>query len=584
MVQPRRSRGAIAIAALAGMATAVQFAHAFPFLNERQEPEWKTIECSNPGVINAEDASDWRWDQVKASQAWDDVVGGWALNRTERPDSNFPFPRSVSNFFNGPEGMDCHKLIEANGCHGGSNLQCHDTNHPAGYFILNSFRNLEAFLWNLHSALSEVHESIDGKVGTLSSTFAPVKPLDQSFNIIMNFVLMGWGVAAAPGWNAFFRNLPVVSTTELHGSIKDLTNDMVKESLTMAKDLTGQREPALATQSEVSKQVTDIVELWKDTIVQFAEKLYNCEDENVQRLGRIISGGKMMSDETVIPTVTELRDSVSRSLYSQLIPISWKLSQQDINPFIMDLGKTCGERTDDKAFCFENRLYELRSVNGLEENCDGSTTGNTAGSTPGWVACPLPEPPGVEALGSDEWGGIAIEDIVVECITWKSNGQRNVEGPKDIGQLSDDELDSIATDIRANGVFALPVCGEEEARDGYRNGNAGGSYSYPCGTEYTDPRYKSLSSDEFKCEGSGMCPSAVNFVRNCDRAVNDELIRTDDLTYGIDANKDQRPSGGHSGNCKHDYQDIREKGGCGRCGKKFWGPNNSCVTVVNYAL
>lgn len=148
----------------------------------------------------------------------------------------------------------------------------------------------------------------------------------------MNFVLMGWGVAAAPGWNVFFRNLPVVSTSEIHGSIKDLTNDMVKTSLTMAKDLTGQREPALATQSEVSKQVTDIVELWKDTIVQFAEKLYDGEDENVQRLGRIISGGKMMSDETVIPTVTELRKSVSRSLYSQLIPISWKLSQQDINP------------------------------------------------------------------------------------------------------------------------------------------------------------------------------------------------------------------------------------------------------------
>lgn len=148
----------------------------------------------------------------------------------------------------------------------------------------------------------------------------------------MNFVLMGWGVAAAPGWNAFFRNLPVVSTSELHGSIKDLTNDMVKASLTMAKDLTGQREPALATQSEVSKQITDIVELWKDTIVQFAEKLYDGQDENVQRLGRIISGGKMMSDETVIPTVTELRNSVSRSLYSQLIPISWKLSQQDINP------------------------------------------------------------------------------------------------------------------------------------------------------------------------------------------------------------------------------------------------------------
>ena len=41
-----------------------------------------------------------------------------------------------------------------------------------------------------------------------------------------------------------------------------------------------------------------------------------------------------------------------------------------------------------------------------------------------------------------------------------------------------------------------------------------------------------MKRDYFDCNGSGMCGGAVNFVRDCDIAVNSVLIRNDVLNYG----------------------------------------------------
>jgi len=102
--------------------------------------------------------------------------------------------------------------------------------------------------------------------------------------------------------------------------------------------------------------------------------------------------------------------------------------------------------------------------------------------------------------------------------------------------------------------------------------------------------------DYFDCDGSGMCAGAVNFVRDCDIAVNTVLIRNDDLNYG--ASGSGKFDGAQRGNCKifiagprdcertgnqmwYDYQEIRSHG-CARCGSKHWGRDNACRTTVNY--
>ncbi|KAM0425904.1 hypothetical protein ACHAPT_008842 [Fusarium lateritium] len=565
-------------------------------------PHWQDIKCDNAGVTNAEDDSDWRWQEVLAPEAWQDVVFGWEQNRTERPDSQFPFPRSVSNFFNGPEGMDCHKLIEANGCHGGNNVECDDVNHPAGFFILNSFRKIEAFLWNMYTTLSEVHLSILSDIGEVTSTFAPIKPPEESLAIILDIVTLGFGGFAAPAWNLFVKKLPALKNAgDGFGSMKDFTNDMVKGGIGLTKDLTAKKEPALATQNKVESALEDVVGIWKDTIVEFATQLFNGETENVERLGRMIANGVMVSEHTDIPNVSELKAVLKKSIFAQLIPLAWKASQRDINPFIMDLGLTCDEATkeSEKHICFEDRAYSLRSVNDktVEENCNEAQSPANLD----WINCSLLPPPGVDALDGTNWAGITEEDIVIGSIrTFRDNGNKNREEADKGREMTDDQIDQMSEDIRAPGTFTLPVCGDNDAREGFKGNKKNRKFNFPCSVEYQDPRYRVGPSEQFDCgKGSAMCAGAANLVRNCDRAVNFELIRNDDVNYGGDGNAENLPEGGRSGNCKvfveghkdcyrtgnemwHDYQEIREQGGCNKCGRKYWGPYNNCYTKIDY--
>jgi len=105
-----------------------------------------------------------------------------------------------------------------------------------------------------------------------------------------------------------------------------------------------------------------------------------------------------------------------------------------------------------------------------------------------------------------------------------------------------------------------------------------------------------VKRDSFDCAGSGMCGSAVNFVRDCDIAVNSVLIRNNDVNYG--ASGSGKADGAQRGRCKifiggprdcvrtgnqmwQDYQEIR-RAACAKCGSKHWGTNNACRTTVNY--
>jgi len=65
------------------------------------------------------------------------AVKNWTTNRSP---GGLSFSEQVSNFFHGPEHMKCHLNADNNGCT--SFVQCHDTNHPADYFILNSMTAL----------------------------------------------------------------------------------------------------------------------------------------------------------------------------------------------------------------------------------------------------------------------------------------------------------------------------------------------------------------------------------------------------------------------------------------------------------
>lgn len=116
----------------------------------------------------------------------------------------------------------------------------------------------------------------------------------------------------------------------------------------------------------------------------------------------------------------------------------------------------------------------------------------------------------------------------------------------------------------------------------------------------TSPRLKSplVARDTYDCKGSSLCRSLQ--VRACDDAVNNKIIRNDDVNYGAPGSG--RPRTGECSaiaggfgcgvfiqgqkNCArtgnqiwHDYQDIRGNG-CKICGSKHWG--DGCLTTINY--
>ncbi|KAM0329547.1 hypothetical protein ACHAQA_004856 [Verticillium albo-atrum] len=620
------SLGSFGLASFAAVAVLTDHSHGATLMKPgrrlyaveaRQDlPAWQQIQCTDDGANNADRPEDERWELLGTNGAWDDSVNGWKQSRIDRPDSDFPFPRSMSNFFNGPEFMDCHKLIENNGCHGGNALQCHDTNHPAGYFILNSFRKLDGVLWNMIDTLGQAHDSVGGDIGIFSSVFAPIKVENMNIDVILDIVSLGYSGMAAPIWNKVLKKWKFAENRPNdYDTLSDFTTDMTQGGITLAKDLTSSEAPTLETQNEVSEKLKIIINIWKDSIVQYAGKIFGGDDENIGKLGKIIANGKMIATNTDIPSVTELRETLERSIYAILIPMAWRLSDRGISPFVLDSGLSCGDadggwgsQKDDKFLagnvkgsvkvCFEDRAYYLVGASG---DCHGGTPFDD----PDTKNCePFAGLPGADTLGGDKWGKLNRDDFVIGSLnTFRSNGNKNHENAvKWSDGISNDHVGAMGEDIRAANTFLLPICSLATAWNNFHSESADKSkFNFPCDVDHSPDFNKPPPAPippPFDCSGSGMCGGAVNFVRDCDRAVNNELMRNDDVNYGS-ADSDKDIDGARRGNCKifiagpsactrtgnemwYDYQDLRKEGSCGKCGSKHWGNNNECRTTVNY--
>lgn len=44
-----------------------------------------------------------------------------------------------------------------------------------------------------------------------------------------------------------------------------------------------------------------------------------------------------------------------------------------------------------------------------------------------------------------------------------------------------------------------------------------------------------VAREAYDCQGSGLCGTTANLKRDCDIAVNDMLVRNDDINYGSSA-------------------------------------------------
>ena len=159
-------------------------------------PAWQTAQCTTPDVTNAATNPQQRWDSVDTEDAWTAAVNSWTSN-TANP---LTFPQQISNFFHGPDQMLCGQTTARDGC--GSDVECSDVDHPAGFFILNSLVAISDLNYNFYDAISKADGPATDFMGTFSTTFAPIDDPDAGLKLMLDLLGLGFALMASPVWNS----------------------------------------------------------------------------------------------------------------------------------------------------------------------------------------------------------------------------------------------------------------------------------------------------------------------------------------------------------------------------------------------
>lgn len=150
--------------------------------------------------------------------------------------------------------------------------------------------------------------------------------------VILDIVALGYGSFAAPMWNNVLKSWKFAKDKPNdYGSLKDFTNSLTQNGLTLTKDLT-RSSTSLGAQNQVTERLRDMILIWQNSVVGLAEKLFSGKDEDTELLGKVIVNGKMVASNTDVPSVEDLRQKLERSIYATLIPLAWDISAKDISP------------------------------------------------------------------------------------------------------------------------------------------------------------------------------------------------------------------------------------------------------------
>lgn len=97
--------------------------------------------CTDPVVKDATMDSKKRWEGLGTDKVLTLANSNYIAGKVTNSINNIPYTEYISHYFNGPEGWSCSSIANKP-CT--DITQCDDVNHPAGYFILNSFSSLHA--------------------------------------------------------------------------------------------------------------------------------------------------------------------------------------------------------------------------------------------------------------------------------------------------------------------------------------------------------------------------------------------------------------------------------------------------------
>ncbi|CAH0050780.1 unnamed protein product [Clonostachys solani] len=450
------------------------------------EVGWKDLNCQSPGATDANMEGVERWNLLKADQAWEDSVAYWKEQRNNES-HNLEFAASVSNFLNGVESMDCEELADDNGCK--KNTECNEqAAGPAEFLILNSFRELSSMLWNMYESLGVAQSNINSNMGTFAKTYAPVKKETFSILVILDLATLGYAAMAAPIWNKWIKNIDwATKNANDFDTVKDFVNDMTYQGVTLAKDILSSSGDELTAGDELSTRAAAMINALRSSLTNYAATIFSGDDTPTKLLTKIFASGKLISPQLKTESSESMSGGFERSLYALLIPMAWKLSERELNPFV-DLSET------DLSYGIDEDAFKTEVV------CDTSTdrkyillsSEDPGGSCSKTFGCPdFKALPGSNVLGASIYGNVSREDIVLGSLaTFNKRSGYNVDGQQSYNNKTSleewgDTIENLAdVDIRAPYIFTLPICTLTQARKNlnalYSDDPSDRPYYFPC--------------------------------------------------------------------------------------------------------
>ncbi|KAF4451151.1 hypothetical protein F53441_5850 [Fusarium austroafricanum] len=444
--------------------------------------EWRSINCQSDGVTDHTQYGPDRWKKVDASDAWNAVIDGWKYNISEAHREAKHFSNNVSNFFHGPQDMFCETFSdEGSGCKD-LHMQCTDASAPAGYFILHSFENIFSMHSNIWNAVGDAVR--DNDIGKIASEFGkvPVKEGGLAVSILIDIATMAWGIVMGPAWNKLIG--PKFDDKALGGAIKDTTNDLVKNSLTLTKDILNSRaKDQLGVQNGLTAQMQGITEGWKDGVLATQKWLFGGTEDGYNQLGRMISDASMFGDSWLLDRGDHAKQ-VKRALNAFLIPMAWQYSPDVVVPFIVESDAKCDEdpgfnheasftqsyqrwvmpeAVDKGRFCHPSngKSYWLLGGRAANTNCNNKQGDAECGD--------FDLPPGWGALKEKKYTDISLDNVILGSLNSReANGGKNGFKLNLGNEPSREVLDSLAgKGIEAPGVFNIPICSMAEVIENY---------------------------------------------------------------------------------------------------------------------
>lgn len=121
------------------------------------------------------------------------------------------------------------------------------------------------------------------------------------------------------------------------GTVKDTVNSLVSNGISLGKDAATLADSAIKTQNSLSEKADLIVGAWVQLHNAANVGLFQGSDwrKNGAPLFNMINNGAMLDYSTTADNRETRSATIQKALWATLLPIAWRMSNEDLFPFIM---------------------------------------------------------------------------------------------------------------------------------------------------------------------------------------------------------------------------------------------------------